>query len=253
VSDRPSSSFGEEGGRLSYGSYLALTELLAAQRTLTDAPDELLFIVVHQAYELWFKVLLCELERARDAVADDDLLAARHHFRRIKAVERLLLEQVDVIETMAPGDFLKFRSELAPASGFQSVQFREIEYVSGLKDDGAVLSRLASTPEERARLERRRSEPTLWDAFCGLLERRGSPPLAEVVAGHRSNADLFEVAEALIDHDEAILLWRFRHVAMVERQIGTKIGTGGSTGAAYLKATLEKRFYPELWQVRAEL
>lgn len=248
----PSASFGEEGGRLSYGSYLALTDLLAAQRTVTDAHDELLFIVVHQAYELWFKVLLCELERARDALAADDLLSARHHFRRIKAVERLLLEQVDVIETMAPADFLAFRSELAPASGFQSVQFREIEYLSGLKDD-AVLERLTSSPEELARLQKRRSEPTLWDAFRGLLERRGSPALVDVIAGHRSLADLFEVAEALVDHDEAILLWRFRHVAMVERQIGTKKGTGGSTGAAYLKATLEKRFYPELWQARAEL
>jgi tryptophan 2,3-dioxygenase len=248
----PHPSFGEEGGRLSYGTYLALPELLAAQRALTDAPDELLFIVVHQAYELWFKVLLCELERARDAVFADDLVAARHHFRRIAAVERLLLEQVDVIETMAPGDFLAFRSELAPASGFQSVQFREIEYVSGSKDE-SYLDRLASSPEERERLERRRSEPTLWDAFLALLERRGSPSLADVVRGHRSNADLFEVSEALVDHDEAILLWRFRHVTMVERQIGSKIGTGGSTGATYLKSTLEKRFYPELWAVRAEL
>lgn len=252
MTECPTASFGEEGGRLSYGSYLALPDLLGAQRMLTDAPDELLFIVVHQAYELWFKVVLCELERARDAIAADDLIAARHHFRRIKAVERLLLEQVDVIETMAPGDFLAFRSELAPASGFQSVQFREIEYVSGLKDVD-YLERLASTDEERARLERRRGEPTLWDAFCGLLERRGSPPLPSVVAGHREHADLFEVAEALVDHDEAILLWRFRHVAMVERQIGTKTGTGGSSGASYLKSTLEKRFYPELWAARAAL
>jgi tryptophan 2,3-dioxygenase len=246
------SSFGEEGRRLDYGTYLALTDLLASQRMLTDAPDELLFIVVHQAYELWFKVLLCELERARDAIAADDLLAARQHFRRIRAVERLLLEQVDVIETMAPGDFLAFRSELAPASGFQSVQFREIEYVSGLKDEG-YLDRLASTPEERARLERRRDEPSLWDAFVGLLERRGSPSLVEVVAGHREHADLFEVAESLVDHDEAILLWRFRHVAMVERQIGSKRGTGGSSGARYLMSTLEKRFYPDLWAARAAL
>ena len=246
------SSFGEAGRRLDYGTYLALEEVLAAQRALTKAPDELLFIVVHQAYELWFKVLLVELERARDAVAADQLAEARHHFRRIRAVERLMIEQVDVIETMTPGDFLAFRSELAPASGFQSVQFREIELLSGARD-GEWFDRVATTPGEKARIACRREQPTLWDAFTGLMERRGSPPLRDVVAGHREHVELFEVAEALIDHDEAILLWRVRHVAMVERQIGTKPGTGGSSGSNYLRSTLDKRFYPELWTVRAEL
>lgn len=247
-------NFGEADRRLDYAGYLALPDLLGAQHMLTEAPDELLFIVVHQAYELWFKVLLLELEGARAGIAADDLATARHHFRRIKAVERLMIDQVDVIETMAPGDFLAFRSQLAPASGFQSVQFREIELVSGVRDDQAAwIDRLAPTDEERERLHRRRGEPTLWDAFCDLMERRGGPSLEDVVRDHRHHLDLFEVAEDLLDHDEAILLWRFRHIAMVERQIGSKIGTGGSTGATYLRGTLERRFYPELWAVRARL
>lgn len=247
-----SSRFGEEGRRLSYGTYLRLDELLALQSGLSRAHDELLFIVVHQAYELWFKVLLFELEAARDALDRDALAAARHYLRRVAVIEGLLVQHVDVLETMSPQDFLEFRSELAPASGFQSVQFREIEFLSGLKHP-AYLERLELTAAERDRLGRRLRERSLWDAFESLRTRRGSPELAEVYRRRDEHDDLFEIAEALLDHDEAFALWRSRHVLMVERQIGAKPGTGGSTGAAYLRSTLNKRFFPALWEVRSSL
>jgi tryptophan 2,3-dioxygenase len=247
-----SKSFGEQGRRLSYGSYLAVDELLGLQRRLTDAHDELLFIVVHQVYELWFKELLHELEAARTAIDADDVAVARHRFRRVHVIERLLVAQIDVLETMTPQDFLRFRSELAPASGFQSVQFREIEFLSGSKDRD-YLERVETSPAERAALERRLAEPTLWDAFCDLVERRGAPTLDEIHADRAAHGDLLDLADALLDHDEAFALWRSRHVLMVERQIGSKTGTGGSTGSAYLRTTLAKRFYPELWAVRDRL
>ncbi len=245
-------SFGEDGRRLSYGSYLKIPELLALQQGMTEAHDELLFIVVHQVYELWFKVLLQELEAARDAMFAGDAFAARHNLRRVTVIERLLVEQVEVLETMSPQDFLAFRSDLAPASGFQSVQFRELEFLSGLKNP-AYLKRVDADTEERARLERRLAEPTLWDAFLALVARSGSPSLVEIVRNRQGRPELFDVAESLLDHDEAFALWRSRHVLMVERQIGAKTGTGGSTGAQYLRSTLDKRFFPDLWEVRSEL
>src|SRR2546421_11754831 len=153
------------GRRLSYGSYLHISELLGLQGGLTEAHDELLCIVVHQVYELWFKVLIHELEAVRAAIETDDLHAARHFLSRIKVIEALLVEQVGVLETMAPQDFLTFRSELAPASGFQSIQFREVEYLSGLKDRG-YLKALDDEPGARLRLERRLAEPALAAAFA---------------------------------------------------------------------------------------
>ena len=239
------------GRRLSYRSYLRIPELLDLQHGLTDAHDELLFIAVHQAYELWFKVLLHELEATRDAIETDELRAARHYLARVKVIEALLVEQVGVLETMAPQDFLTFRSELAPASGFQSLQFREIEFLSGLKEPG-YLKALEGEPGARAQLEQRLSEPSLWDVFASLLERRGTT-VAEVYRHADRHADVLELAEALLDHDEGFRLWRLRHVEMVERQIGDKPGTGGSTGVRYLQSTLGKRFFPELWQVRSQL
>ena len=247
-----STSFGEEGRRLSYGSYLRLPELLSLQKRQTEAHDELLFIVVHQTYELWFKVLLDELEAARDRMVSGGVLWARHHLSRVGVIEKLLIEQVEVLETMSPQDFLAFRAELAPASGFQSIQFREIEFLSGLKEPG-YLKRLETSPEESERLGRRLAEPSLWDAFRVLLERRGSPTLEEIFQRREGHADLYALSEGLLDHDENFALWRSRHVLMVERQIGGKTGTGGSTGARYLRSTLEKRFFPQLWEVRSRL
>jgi tryptophan 2,3-dioxygenase len=246
------SRFGEEGRRLSYGTYLKVQELLDLQKGLSQEHDELLFIVVHQVYELWFKVVLFELEAARHRIEADDIFFARHFLHRVHVIERLLVEQIEVIETMSPQDFLAFRSQLAPASGFQSVQFREIEFLSGLKDP-KYLARLEATPEEALRLRRRLDEPSLDDAFRGLLVRRGSPSLVEVFKDRERHGDLFDLCEALLDHDEAFAHWRARHVLMVERQIGGKTGTGGSSGAEYLRSTLGKRFYPELWDVRSQL
>lgn len=244
-------SFGEEDRRLSYGTYLQVPELLNLQTPLTDAPDELLFIVVHQAYELWFKLILHELELAREAMRAGDSLKAQRGLRRVVTIERLLVHQLDVLDTMAPQDFLAFRSELAPASGFQSVQFREIEFLSGIKDR-AYLDRVETRADERARLERRLAEATLWDAFLELLEKRGVEDLARIF-WEPAARDLFELSESLLEHDQTFSLWRARHVQMVERQIGSKTGTGGSTGASYLRTTVEKRFFPELWAVRSRL
>jgi tryptophan 2,3-dioxygenase len=239
------------GRRLSYSSYLHLAELLALQGGLTEAHDELLFIVVHQVYELWFKVLIHELEAVRSAIQADDLHDARHFLARVKVIEALLVEQVGVLETMAPQDFLTFRSELAPASGFQSAQFREIEFLSGLKDAGYIKA-LDGDAEARARLQRRLDEPSLLDVFSALLERRGVT-VADLYRQGNRHADLLELSEALLDHDEGFRLWRLRHVEMVERQIGDKPGTGGSTGVRYLQSTLGKRFFPELWEIRSQL
>ena len=239
------------GRRLSYDSYLHIPQLLELQRGLTQAHDELLFIVVHQVYELWFKVLIDELESVRTAIETEALRAAKHGLKRVKVIEALLVEQVAVLETMAPQDFLTFRSELAPASGFQSVQFREIEFLSGLKDAGYIKT-LDKQGNARARLQRRLDEPSLHDAFTALIERRRVTVRDLYRQGDRQE-DLLELAEALLDHDEGFRLWRLRHVEMVERQIGDKPGTGGSTGVRYLRSTLGKRFFPELWEVRSQL
>jgi tryptophan 2,3-dioxygenase len=245
-------SFGEEGRRRSYGSYLKIPELLRLQQRLTEAHDELLFIIVHQAYELWFRELIHELEAVRDRMLAGEVFWVRHFLNRVRVVWRLLIEQVNVLETMSPQDFLAFRSELAPASGFQSVQFRELEFLSGLKQP-SYIKRLECTPEEQARLLRRLEEPSLWDAYKTLLAQHGSPSLEEVFARRDRHGDLFDVAEGLLDHDESFALWRSRHILMVERQIGSKTGTGGSTGAQYLRGTLDKRCFPDLWEMRSRL
>lgn len=244
--------FGEEGRELSYGTYLKVPELLRLQQGLSHEHDELLFIVAHQVYELWFKVVLFELEAARDRIDADDLFFARHHLHRVHVIEKLLVEQIEVLETMSPQDFLAFRSKLAPASGFQSVQFREIEFLSGLKEP-QYIARLEATPDETTRLRKWLEEPSLADSFRELVKRRGSPPLVEIFRDRERFGDLFDLCEALLDHDETFAHWRARHVLMVERQIGSKTGTGGSSGAQYLRSTLTKRFYPELWDVRSQL
>lgn len=247
---------------LTYGSYLKIPDLLGLQQLRSDPPvhDELLFIVVHQAYELWFTQLLFELTSIRDLMFGGDRERARRYLFRVHAIERVLIEHIGVLESMSPQDFLAFRAVLAPASGFQSAQFREVEFLSGLKDP-RFLDDLATSPEERARLERRIAEPTLWDGFCALLEGAGlsMPPedegarAASLVAMARERPDLFAVSEGLLDHDEAIAQWRCLHVLMVEREIGAKRGTGGSSGVGYLRSTLDKRFFPELWGLRSRL
>jgi tryptophan 2,3-dioxygenase len=257
--------FGEEDRQLSYGTYLRVPELLSQQELLSDpsAHDELLFIVIHQAYELWFKEILFELESIREALFAGDTRRARHYLRRVHTIEQVMIQQIPVLETMSPQDFLEFRHNLAPASGFQSVQFREIEAISGLKEPG-IAKRLGDSDGERARLARRFEEPTLWNAFCHLLDEHGFPmpaddeqarreSLLKLAWSDRGYTELWAVAESLLTHDENIAAWRQRHLLMVERQIGGKTGTGGSTGAGYLRTTMEKRFFPELWDVRSDL
>ena len=251
-------------GLLTYGGYLAVPELLELQRLRSDPPvhDELLFITVHQAYELWFKQVIFELESIRDRMIEGDAVRARHYLTRVHAIERVLIEHIEVLQTMSPQDFLEFRSLLSPASGFQSAQFRELEFLTGLKER-RYLHDLAATPEELERLARRLEEPTVWDGFVALLEANGLPMPEDDedartqsllrIAREPEHGALFAIAEGLLDHDEAIAQWRYHHVLMVEREIGAKTGTGGSSGVEYLRSTLEKRFFPELWGLRSHL
>jgi tryptophan 2,3-dioxygenase len=261
--------FGEQGARLTYGGYLQLERLLSSQDLESDPPahDELLFITIHQVYELWFQQLLHEATAARDAMLEaapdsDRLWWAQHLLQRMHVIERVLVQQVDVLETMTPQDFLQFRQTLAPASGFQSVQFRELEFLSGTKDPSFVKRFRDLSVEERARLQRRLDEPTLWDAFVHVLEVRGLPVGTEdditdsvrrAAHDRATYADVWAIAEALLQHDELAAAWRARHVVMVERMIGTKTGTGGSSGASYLRSRLDLRYFPALWEMRSLL
>ena len=257
-------SFGEQGAQLTYGSYLRLPQLLDAQHLESDPPahDELLFITIHQVYELWFKQLLHEVTAARDAMSEGRLWWAQHLLTRVHVIERVLVQQVDVLETMTPQDFLEFRQRLAPASGFQSVQFRELEFVSGAKDASYVERFRGLTADEQARLAARLAEPSLWDAFLEVLSAHGLPAAgdAEVSASLRTvahdrsqHAAVWALAEALLQHDELAASWRARHVVMVERMIGGKSGTGGSSGSGYLRSRLPLQYYPLLWELRSAL
>ena len=256
--------FGEQGGLLTYGAYLRLPELLDQQRAESDPPahDELLFITIHQVYELWFQLLLAELSDARDRMLAGESYLPRVRLERCLSIERVLIAQVDVIDTMTPQDFLAFRTKLAPASGFQSAQFREIEFLSGLKDPGYVQRFRGLTDAERDQLARRLDEPSLWDAYLDVLRRQGfdvdTPDerveaLRTIAYDRAAYGPVWDLAEALVDHDQAWSLWRARHVLMAERQIGTKPGTGGSAGGAYLRSRTDLRFYPELWELRSHL
>ncbi len=249
--------------KLTYGSYLRVDDLLSLQRLQSDPPqhDELLFIVIHQVYELWFLQVLHELEAVMRSLAADELLRTAKHFKRIHAIQRLLDQQVDVLETMTPQEFNAFRRRLEPASGFQSAQFREIEFLCGAERsrDHAFLE---PTAEERGRLEHRLSELSLYDVLKAVLRRRGfAVETSEaLIASYKviyenleKHYDLYLLLEDFIEFDERFLLWRGRHVRMVERMIGMKPGTGGSLGVNYLEKTLSKKFFPELWAVRTEL
>ena len=248
---------------LTYGEYLKVPELLGLQQGLSDPAhhDEPLFIIIHQVYELWFKLVLHELDTARQHLDQDQPVEATRLLRRVVEVQRLLVQQVRILETMRPQDFLGFRYHLNPASGFQSVQFRELEFVLGLKDPH-VIQRLDCQPQERARLQRRLAEPSLGDAVDALLRRRGLggegddwrlKALVRVYEDADRHADLNALAEVLIEIDECLALWRAHHIQMVERMIGAKRGTGGSAGVAYLATTLAKRAFPDLWTARTHI
>ena len=249
--------------RLTYGSYLKVDDLLDLQRRLSrpEHHDEMLFIIIHQVYELWFKQLLHELEATIEALDRDELLRVSKYFRRVHTIQRLLESQVDVLETMTPQEFNTFRDNLNPASGFQSIQFREIEFLCGVRRTD-TLAHIQMNDPQRARLDARLGEPSLYDHVKALLARRGfaseaGAPLVEslrkIYTSAEEHYDLYLLLEDLIEFDERFLLWRGRHVRMVERMIGQRTGTGGSSGAKYLQGTLEHRFFPELWEVRSHL
>ena len=250
--------------KLTYSSYLRVDDLLKLQEPLSSplAHDEMLFIIVHQTYELWFKQILFEADALVDLLEQDDVLSSLKFLGRINTILGVLTQQIDVLETMSPVDFNRFRSLLNPASGFQSLQFRELELISGA-DPASYVRLLALSPEWKPVLEARLGKATLRSAFIDLLARRKilletstSPSVKGVEAallkiyeqsGHR---DLHALCEEIIGYDEQFLHWRFRHVQMVERMIGMKKGTGGSLGVEYLQKTLDRRFFPELWSVR---
>lgn len=248
---------------MTYADYLKLDALLGAQQPLSGLHDEMLFIVIHQTKELWMKQLLHELRLAVGLVAEDRFAEAYKAMARISRIQAVMTLSWDVLSTLTPVDYLKFRNVLGTSSGFQSAQFREIEFRLGLKEPNFV-NHYAEGSAERARLERALAEPSLREAAHAALERAGfnlgdrsTEAVAKAWLEIYRNADrwfeLYELAEKLVDIDDALAAWRHKHVLTVERIIGNRPGTGGSAGAPYLRATLEKRVFPELWSLRTEL
>jgi tryptophan 2,3-dioxygenase len=269
----------KQGEQLSYSSYLKVPELLKLQhpQSSPEHHDELLFIIVHQTYELWFRELLHDLDAVvanlRTAGANhtsrDEVYEAARLLRRCTEITRVLVEQFTILETMLPTHFLAFRGKLEPASGFQSEQFRELEFLCGLKDE-KMLAYHRPTPEAHALLERRLREPSLHDVFFDALRTMGKLQFADgatererfdaraqailsLYRDERSNRDWIDVCERLTEFDELVVSWRLRHIQLVERVIGARMGTGGSAGSSYLKHTLDKKFFPELWEARTLL
>jgi len=265
--------------QLTYGAYLRVPDLIGLQHPQSSPPhhDELLFIIIHQTYELWFKQLLHELDAVtanlRSAASSseaDEVYEAARLLRRCTEIARVLVEQFTILETMLPTHFLAFRGHLRPASGFQSEQFREIEFLCGMKDEKMLRYHEAS-PEMHSRLKRRLTEPSLRDVLFDALASLGVMPslpdnaseedrykaraqaILAVYRDERGNRHWIDVCERLTEFDELIVSWRLRHIQMIERTIGVRLGTGGSSGASYLKMTLDKKFFPELWEARTML
>jgi len=260
---------------LSYNKYLRVQDLINLQDCLSDPAhhDELLFITVHQAYELWFKQILHEIDAAIQFMEEDRIPAASRAVKRVVEIEKLLVNQIHILESMTPISFLSFRDQLNPASGFQSMQFREIEFSSGLKDKN-ILREFSSDEFAHERLQARMTRSSLAECFYRVLQRRGlDAPLhgdadpaqqkkayeartravLEVLTHFEERYEEFQLAEALLEHDEYFSLWRSNHIKMVGRMVGAKRGTGGSEGIGYLKTTLDKKFFPELWEARTYL
>jgi tryptophan 2,3-dioxygenase len=256
---------------VTYGSYLQIDPLLALQQPRSDEHDEILFIVIHQVYELWFKELLHEFDRVMHLLRQSDAHRAQHTMKRILTILKVIVAQIDILETMTPLEFLTFRSRLEAASGFQSDQFRQIEFVLGRKSNDAI-ERFPADSRARGALQRRWSEPTLWDAFLHYLKREGyavpddqlsrdvtqpiiaSTELQQVLISiYRMDPKNGELCERLVDLDEGLQEWRYRHVKMVQRTLGVKPGTGGSSGAKYLASTVGHNAFPDLWEIRSSL
>jgi tryptophan 2,3-dioxygenase len=250
--------------------------LIGLQECLSDPAhhDELLFITIHQTYELWFKQILHEIDACLAQMNEDRAAAAARSLRRVVEIEKVLVNQIHILETMTPISFLGFRDQLNPASGFQSMQFREIEFTSGLKDEENLRS-FATDEFASKRLAARYEGQTLDAAFYALLRRRGldapaddatlgreerqrlygkrTRAVLEVLTHFEERYEEFQLVESLIEYDEYFALWRSHHIKMVERMVGTKRGTGGSEGVGYLRTTLDRKFFPELWEARTYL
>ena len=248
---------------LSYNKYLKVPELLALQMTLSEpvSHDELLFITIHQTYELWFKQILHEIDATIKWLGEGRAFRVNHSLRAVTGIEKVMVSQIHILETMAQIGFLEFRDKLNPASGFQSMQFRELEFVSGQKDE-KILEVFKTDEFAYKRLRERFASPSLGDAFWALLGRLGFAiaehdekvaAVVEILTHPETHADLFVMQDLLIEHDENISLWRYHHVLMVERMLGMKRGTGGSEGVGYLMTTLTKKFFPEIWEARTHL
>jgi aminocarboxymuconate-semialdehyde decarboxylase len=265
--------------QLTYSSYLKVPELLQLQQPQSSPQhhDELLFIIVHQTYELWFRELLHDLDAVvanlraagTNPKSRDEVYEAARLLRRCTEITRVLVEQFTILETMLPTHFLAFRGKLEPASGFQSEQFRELEFLCGLKDE-KMLRYHRPTPEAHALLERRLREPSLHDVFFDALRAMGKLQFSDsatererfdawarailsLYRDERNHRDWIDVCERLTEFDELVVSWRLRHIQLVERVIGVRMGTGGSAGSSYLKLTLDKKFFPELWEARTLL
>ncbi len=255
---------------LTYGAYLALDDVLAAQHPRSDEHDEMLFIVIHQVYELWFKQLLHEVAHLQRRLEDGDTSHALHTLRRVLTILKVAVAQIDVLETMTPRQFLGFRNRLDAASGFQSAQFRQLEAVLGRRDP-AVVDHYPDG-DDRRRVAAAMARPSLFDSFLRYLAGQGYDVPATVLdrdvrrraepdpgvrrallAVYRDDGGPAQVAERLVDVDEGVQEWRYRHVKMVERTIGTRPGTGGSPGTAYLRTTVGNPAFPDLWAIRSEL
>ena len=248
---------------MTYADYLALDQLLTAQKPISDLHDEMLFIVIHQTKELWIKQMLHELGLAVRFVAEDRFAEAYKAMARISRIQAVMTLSWDVLSTLTPVDYLKFRDVLGTSSGFQSAGFRELEFRLGLKEPNFV-NHYEEGSEERARLQRALAEPSLREASIEALRRAGfdvgdgsieavAAAWLEVYRDADRWFELYELAEKLVDIDDALAGWRHKHVLTVERIIGNKQGTGGSAGAPYLRSTLEKRVCPELWSLRTQL
>jgi tryptophan 2,3-dioxygenase len=254
---------------LSYTSYLAVDELLKLQKPLSDGPehDEMLFIIIHQTYELWFKQLIHEFQQAQRALESGDTHYALSILGRIRTIMKVCVAQVDILETMTPLQFNAFRGYLASSSGFQSSQFRKVEAILGRRD-----SRMAGhlPPDMQEEIKNITSRNSIWDSFLDYLTKRGYSLPAEVVGRdksvayqssaavqdvllkvHQTDPESAMVSERLVDIDEGIQEWRYRHVKMVERTIGHKMGTGGSSGVEYLASTLFNPVFKDLWEIRS--
>ena len=256
---------------LTYTSYLAINELLELQKPLSEGPehDELLFIIIHQTYELWFKQMLHEYAELQRALEAADTYRALPILGRIRTILKTCVSQVDILETMTPLQFLSFRSYLAASSGFQSAQFRKVEAILGRRDEKFA----NHLPQDvRNEIHEMLSQRSLWDSVLVYLSKRGAnipqsllnrnfhehyQPNSEVqtilVEIHRKDPEAAMVCERLVDIDEGLQEWRYRHVKMVERTIGNKLGTGGSSGVKYLASTLFNPVFPDLWEIRSSL